>query len=83
MEYRERQHRDMLYERARLSFSQDYRELMKEHGLDYRDIGARLGMTVGQVRRAVQSEDISFKDIVSLVWALDGTIRITIVLPRP
>ena len=83
MDFAEKRHRDALYEKSRLEFSTEYRAILREYGLTYKDVASRLGWTVPQVRRAVQSEDVTFKTLVTLLWALQGTVRITMVIPRP
>ncbi len=83
MDFRQREQRDREYEKVRLQFSYDFRELLKEYDVSYKDIAKILNVTVPKVRQMIQSDNITIKDLVTLAYALQGTIRILVILPRP
>jgi len=83
MDFRKKEQVKQAYEKARVQFSYDYRELLKEYGLTYKDVAEFMNTTVSTVRQKIQSDNISFAELVTLAAALQGTIRILIILPRP
>jgi len=80
---REQEYIDREYEKTRAQFSCNFRELLKEHKMTYRDIADTLGITVPKVRQMVQSDNITFKDIVTLTTTLGGRCQVLIIIPRP
>jgi len=80
---REREYIDREYEKTRVQFSCDFRELLKEYNTTYRDVAATLGVTVAKVRQMVQSDNITFKDLVTLAAVLGGRCRVLVIIPRP
>lgn len=79
----EQEYIDREYEKTRAQFSCDFRELLKEHKMTYRDIADTLRVTVPKVRQMIQSDNITFKDIVTLTAVLGGRCRVLIIIPRP
>ncbi|HEC64213.1 MAG TPA: hypothetical protein ENI23_02840 [bacterium] len=83
MNWREKEQLDREYEIVRLQFSSDFRELMREHNVTYKDLGVRLNMSVLKVRQMIHSTNLTIREMSTLAYALQGTIRILIILPRP
>lgn len=83
MDFRQKRQIALEYEKVRAQFSFDFRELLRERGMDYNDVAVALGWTRAEVRRRIQGDDLTLKDIVYLAAGLQGTTRILIILPRP
>lgn len=83
LDRREQEYIDREYEKTRAQFSCDIRELLKEYKMTYRDVANTLGITVPKVRQMIQSDNITFKDLVTLAAVLGGRCRVLIIIPRP
>ncbi len=72
-------------ETARLQFTLDYKELMNEYGKSYADVGRALELSGVAVRKRINSDVLTIKEMSALVDVLSpaGTIRVVFVLPRP
>lgn len=71
------------YERIRIRFAQDFRDLMAEHGVDENDIADRLGISPLDFRVMLYETNLKFSDVVNLVDALGGTLNPLMVIPMP
>ena len=83
MNHRQREFIERNYEVSRLQFSLDFRELLREYNKTYKDIADVLCVSVPEVRKRVQSNNITYKEMVELITILGGTCRVLIVIPRP
>ena len=83
MDPKDRQRRNLNYENTRQQFAFDFEELMKEYGLAFTDIARELNTSVSKTLNLIRNDNLTLKEIVTLITALQGTCRIVIVIPRP
>lgn len=71
------------YEKVRTEFQFDYVELMNEANLSFKDISKRLGIDVKEFKYYLFCKNLTFREAVVMIAALEGTFRPLIITPRP
>lgn len=73
------------YESVRLQFASDFRELMREYKVSYKDIAQTLGISGIKVRELINRDALTLEQMTALIDVLNdaGTCHIVFVIPRP